>query len=135
MSCDKTDTQGGNPVPYKKVSFTVYLTDPANIKILNKGESLIINNQGNKGIIIYHDAVDDYWAFDRTCPYHINSPCGVIIPFGNKYVCGSVSGSSFYPCCASTYNPDGGEVIQGPSTFGLKKYTVGISGNEMYITN
>jgi hypothetical protein len=135
LSCDKKNSQPGNPVPYVKVSITVYLSDPANTKILTKGESILVNNAGNKGIIVTHDADDNYWAFDRTCPYHINSACGTIVQFGSQLVCGSIITGGYTPCCESTYNFSGGDVTHGPSTYGLKKYTVGFSGSEMYITN
>ncbi len=136
-SCKKNNSLGPNPVPYQSVYTVIDITLPQYSDLQNEGGSVTIPG-GNKGIIVVHDFLDNFWAFDRTCPYHINSPCGVVrmsFPDALYMVCGTYSGKTLNACCNSTYNLNGGTVINGPSKYPLKAYQVTQSGTVLSISN
>lgn len=130
-SCKKTSSLGASPVLYKSVDTYVDYSGPTYAALANPGGYVYYNNAGNKGLIILQDFSGSFWAFDRTCPYHVTSPCATIYMAnsGLNMVCGSPD-----RCCASTYGFDG-TVTHGPSTYPLKAYQVTQSGTILHITN
>src|SRR6185369_17551366 len=77
FSCAK-DTQTGNPVPFVSVSVNINTSNPIYNDLNREGGFALIDNAGNKGIIVIHDFSDNFWAFDRTCTYHVTSSCGMV---------------------------------------------------------
>jgi Rieske Fe-S protein len=134
-ACSKNNNQAPNPVPYVYVSTAINLDNPLYNGLNIQGGYDTLDNIGNKGIIVVHDFADNYWAYDRTCPYHVNSTCGKICMGSLKLVCGHYTGTTFHACCSSTYTLDGGNVSNGPSTYPLKRYNVSLSGSILNITN
>jgi nitrite reductase/ring-hydroxylating ferredoxin subunit len=134
-SCSKNDNQNTNPVPTPYVSFSINLDNPLYIDLTHQGGYDTLDNVGNKGIIIVHDYSDNYWAYDRTCPYHVNTACGKICMGSLNLVCGHYTGATFHPCCTSKYSLDGGVVTSGPSTYPLRRYNVAVSGNLLTVSN
>jgi nitrite reductase/ring-hydroxylating ferredoxin subunit len=84
-SCNKDKE---NVFPYVYVNFTINLiTDPEFTRLQAQGNFQIIYSYtlgytslgyGNKGIIIYNAAGDNFYAFDATCPYDLPEINGVI---------------------------------------------------------
>src|SRR5438552_18696350 len=56
-------------IPNVYVDFTIYTTDPAFVKLNAIGGWVYVTG-GSKGIIIYHQSVDQYMAYDRNCTYN-----------------------------------------------------------------
>jgi Rieske Fe-S protein len=135
MGCSKNNNQQANPVPYVYVSTVINLDNPLYIDLTHQGGYDTLDNIGNKGIIIVHDFADNYWAYDRTCPYHVNATCGKICMGSLNLICGHYTGTTFHPCCTSKYSLDGGNVTNGPSTYPLRKYNVNLSGSILTISN
>ena len=133
-SCKKNE-MGPNPVPYKSVYTVIDITVPQYANLQSPGIPVSLPG-GNKGIIVVQDFDGTFYAFDRTCPYHINSPCGIINASidGINFVCGSYSGKTFNACCSSTYRFNG-TWSNGPTTYNLKAYQVTQSGSVLTITN
>ena len=136
FSCKKPSTLGPNPVPYVSVYDQIDISTPLYSSLQNEGGYIYISGYGNKGLLVLQDFVGNYWAFDRTCPYHITSPCGVVrmSTSGLSIVCGSYSGSKLDTCCGTTYGLDG-TVTHGPGKYPLKAYRVSVSGTLLTISN
>jgi len=104
------------------------------------GQGAVYLAGGNKGIVVVQDFSSNYWAFDRTCPYQVTSPCGIIrsSSTGFGFVCGSYSGKKLDTCCSSTYGLDGTVTHSPPNTkspYPLKAYRVTVSGTVLTISN
>jgi Rieske Fe-S protein len=135
FSCAK-DGQTSNPIPYVAVSATLNMDNPLYNDLNRQGGSDTLDNIGYKGIIVVHDFSDNFWAYDRACPFHINSSCGKVTMGSLKLICGHYSnGTTFHPCCDSQYSLDGGNVQHGPTTFPLRRYSVAQNGQILTITN
>lgn len=134
-SCKKNSSLGPSPVPYQYVYTQIDISTPLYSSLQNQGGYYYLPG-GNKGLLVVHDFLDNFWCFDRTCPYHVTSPCGVVrmALSGLNIVCGSYSGKTLDACCASTYGLDG-SVTHGPSTYPLKAYRVSVSGTVLTISN
>ena len=138
FSCKKPSSLGPSPVPYVSVDIPVDISTPLYSSVMNEqgaGGAVYLPG-GNKGIILFQDFFGNYVAFDRTCPYHVTSPCGVIRSSltGLNLVCGSYSGKTLDACCATTYGLDG-TVTHGPGTYPLKAYRVSVNGTLLTISN
>ena len=128
LSCTKA--QGPNPVPYVYVNLQFNTDEPLYTNLNTPGEPVYINNVGNKGIVVIQDYSGNFWAFDRTCPYQINSTCGKIIISNShqNFLCGSYSGNgkNFDACCNSEWNLDG-SIAASPTTYSLKAYHISVT--------
>ena len=137
-SCKKSNTNTTpNPVPYEPISLTMNLNNPLYSPLLNQGGYVYVDNYGYKGLVIVHDYADQYWAMDRSCPYHVTSTCGKVVmqKAGLGIACGSYGANNvFKACCSSTYSLDG-NILTGPTTFPLRRYSVAINGEILTVTN
>ena len=127
LSCTKA--QGPNPVPYVYVNLQFNTDEPLYTNLNTPGIPVYIKNQGNKGIVVIQDFNGNFWAFDRTCPYQINSSCGIVTQSlsGFNFVCGTYYGKTLDACCNSEWNLDG-SIYQGPTTYPLKAYHINVVG-------
>jgi len=135
-SCKKNNSLGPSPVPYVSVYTQIDISTPLYGNLNTPGGFVYIAG-GNKGIIVLQDFLQNFWAFDRTCPYQPTAACGIIRmqqPDYTYMVCGSYSGQKLDACCASTFGLDG-TVTHGPSTYPLKAYRVSQSGTVLTISN
>ncbi len=118
------------PVPYVYVNYTVYLNNPLNDQLRVPGGYIILDDQGNQGIILYRRSIgDDYdfIAMDLTCTHEPNDTCRVV-----------VDDTGFYlecPCCGSKFSIFDGLPAQGPARWPLKKYQTSFNGNTVRIYN
>jgi len=135
FSCKKTNSLGPSPVPYVYVYTQIDYSTPLYSNLNNEGGYVYING-GNKGLLVLQDFLGNFWAFDRTCPYHVTSPCGVVrmSTSGLSIVCGSYSGQKLDTCCGTTYGFDG-SVTHKPGWYPLKAYRVTVSGTVLTISN
>jgi len=106
---------------------------------LSPAGSIIVTNQmvaasslgyDNNGLIVYRD-ISEFYAYDRTCPYHVEKS----IPVG-------LSGNPLYaicPNCGSKFQLwfNGFPTDSGPSKYPLKQYqtTYYPSSNTLHIYN
>lgn len=126
MACDK---ERNAPIPYVFVDFTIDLNGPSSSDLVGIQGFIIRPNDGVKGIIVYHQGVDDYVAFDRSCPYQTNDACALIsVDNSNR----SIAVDS---CCESKFFISNGNRIQGPASAPLRYYLVTLSGNLLHVTN
>jgi nitrite reductase/ring-hydroxylating ferredoxin subunit len=88
------------------------------------------NLVGINGIIVYR-AGDQFYAFERMCPYEKETSCSVMIPSDDDPTIANCE------CCNSQFlvvDPDG-SVIEGPATWGLKRYNARLQGHMLVITS
>jgi nitrite reductase/ring-hydroxylating ferredoxin subunit len=137
ISCKKSKY---DVVPNVYVDFTIDLSDPE-FFVLNAGTNSVIvtaatNNWGlrsagydNNGIIVYRSAMDEFYAYDRTCPYDyaVNSlSIKVNVDFLNA-IC---------PKCSTNYSLEiGGTPVSGIGKYPLKNYKTNFSGQFIRVWN
>ena len=111
-----------NPVPRSGDNFWIYNInqDPEYTKLLAPFNALVYTGGYRKnGIIVYRikleEAVDDFVAYDRTCPYE-SSTCVMVLGKGGLYNCTC-------KCCGSVFNLYGGYMENGKTKYPLRKYS------------
>ena len=110
-----------NPVPRSGDNFWIYniKQDPEYTKLLAPFNALIYTGGYRQhGIIVYRikleEAVDDFVAYDRTCPYEA-SDCVMEWTLKDNYYCTC-------KCCKSKFNLLGGYMENGPAKYPLRKF-------------
>jgi nitrite reductase/ring-hydroxylating ferredoxin subunit len=134
-SCNK---KKNDVIPYSYVDFTLNLNDPEFVNLGSTFGSAIINSNTNNwrysggydgnGIIIFN-GVDQFYAYDRTCPYDfvINGLSVKINVDFTEAVC---------PKCSTKYSLSAnGTPISGAGKYPLKNYKVISYGNSITVTN
>lgn len=129
-SCGKA---GSDVIPDVYVDFTIDLLDPefVNLCVINVSDTVdaSTNNWGsrsagynNNGIIVF-SGPDDYYAYDRTCPYDF-SETGSAVKLktaDNIYAVCPECGTKY---SLSTY----GTPLSGPGKYPLKNYKTNFDG-------
>jgi hypothetical protein len=116
-------------VPDVYVDFTIQLDLPQYNALNSINNAIKEPNRGydNNGVIVYRYTLDEYLAFDATCPRHVDISTSVNLDDGG------FAGTATCPHCNTTYllanlgYPDSG--------YPLKRYLVTISGRSLRITN
>jgi Rieske Fe-S protein len=137
FSCKKDGKANPNPIPYVTVYQSFSMALPPYNNLLLEGHYVYIDNAGVRGLLVVHDYLDQYIAFDRVCPYHPGASCAQVSMDKNGLTiyCGTFdTQGKLTSCCDSQYDIDG-NVKHGPSTYPLKRYNVSVNGNLLTITN
>ncbi len=83
---------------------------------------------GNRGILVYRNSIDEFKAFERTCPYDPDKDCARIeVDLSGLFAIDS--------CCFSKFLLLDGSVHNGPSTLPLKQYRTTFDGDFLHIFN
>jgi nitrite reductase/ring-hydroxylating ferredoxin subunit len=137
-SCNKKN----DVIPDTYVNFTLNLNDPEFVSLNGFGGSVTVdahtNNWGSgaagyngNGIIVCF-GVDEFYAYDRTCPhdYAVNNlSVKVNIDPANSTI-------AICPKCGSKFGLTvGGTPTSGVSRYPLKNYKTGFSGNYVTVWN
>jgi len=137
-SCERNDN---DVVPDRYVSFVMDISGDILFSDLNAiGNSVIItsqtNNWGdrsagydNNGIIVYRANLDQFYAYDRTCPhdYEVNNKSIRVNVDFIQAIC---------PVCSTAYSlPTGGIPISGPGKYPLKNYRAIFDGRYLSVEN
>jgi hypothetical protein len=115
-SCSK----GNNPdissnVPYVAINVTININNAPYTNLKTVGGQAYANG-GYRGIILSRTNSSTIAAFDRTCTYDISDNNGIVQAQTN--------GTAICLDCESSYNLTNGGVNSGPTTIGLKQYSV-----------
>ncbi|MCD6567081.1 MAG: hypothetical protein J7K53_14175 [Bacteroidales bacterium] len=126
-------------IPNTYVNFTIRLDDPMFTNLHAIGNSVIITSEyagrssagyDYNGIIVYRFSEDEFYAFDRTCPYNISNSISVTTentsdPIAKCPECGSeyVLPSLAFP------------TEKGPSRVPLKQYNTNFDGVTISVYN
>jgi hypothetical protein len=127
-------------IPDVYVDFFIDLVyDPLFYDLTAAGNSVVItsstNNWGTRsagydgnGIIVYYSG-DDYYAYDRTCPY--------CYKLGGQSVAVEIDGIyAVCPECGTNYAlPSYGTPTSGPGEYMLKNYHTKMSGYSVHVWN
>lgn len=135
-TCKSNNNVNPDPIDDVPVNITINLALPTYSHLVNPGTH-VYEAGGVKGIVIVHNNSDDeFYAFDRACSYQPRNTCSKIEVDSTVMVfrCGETSSSGFTKCCDSRFFWNG-DVINGPATFGLKRYQVFINGNLLNVKN
>ncbi len=110
FSCKKSTDQ----IPPASVDFYIYLTQP-DFQTLNTVGNYVYVTGGVKGIIVYHKTIDEFAAYERTCPFDPNTSGALVV------VDSSGLGLVDYHC-GSKYNILDGSIVNGPTSYPLRQY-------------
>ena len=137
-SCNKKN----DVIPYTYVNFTLNLNDPEFINLSGFGGSVTVDSRTNNwgigaagyngnGIIICF-GVEEFYAYDRTCPhdYVINNlSIKVNIDPTNSTI-------AICPKCGTKYGLTvGGTPASGIGRYPLKNYRTSSQGNDVIVSN
>lgn len=123
MQCDNRQI----PVPFEYVYFDINLNQPDYFNLTAIGNSIMVKG-GVKGIIIYRNGIDEFFAYDRACTHHPTDTChGVMGNGSNEAIC---------PCCDSHFilNVEGIPTSGSKASYPLKKYTTQFNVNTNILT-
>lgn len=122
-SCGKEQ----NFVPDYPVNFSASLSDPSLSRLSTPNGAVSFNNHGVAGIIIYRTAAAQYVAYDR---------CSTVNPEQkNAVVVDDPSLTATDPVSGAKYLLTDGSPVKAPAKTSLKRYTVTIAGNTLYVRN
>lgn len=131
---DKSNSQNNDFFPPVNFDININLVLPDAAALQNMGGYMYRDGQavGYKGIIIYNN-FDEFLAFDRACPYKVDSACSRIYMADNnsKFQCGSGNNR----CCASEFFLSTGTPSKGPAERPLRQYFVTRNGNYLRVTS
>ena len=112
-------------IPYVSVNFSIRLDDPLFTALNAEGNSVLVTSDyaqqysagyDDNGIIVYRAAIDEFYAFDATCPHDLDSISVAV----------EIDGSSVATCpvCGSRYIlfNHGYPTDAGPSRIALQEY-------------
>ncbi len=129
--CSKEE---GDPLPFAVVNIRI---EPNSTQFINLnvvgGYEYITANPPSRGIIVYRTSVNDFMAFERTCPHDPDACC-------EENSCSRIvveeDGLLMKDdCCGSTYLILDGSNVQGPSVKPLKQYNTSYNGKILHIYN
>jgi hypothetical protein len=115
-------------VPDVYVNFRIDLDLPEFIELKAPGNAIVYSNEGyhKNGVIIYSYSIDEFFAFDATCPQHVEESTAIAIVEDGFY-------TGKCPHCNTTYSfHNWGQASSG---YPLKRYKTTLSGSFLYITN
>ena len=138
-SCKKSEL---DVIPDVYTDFYINLTDPQFFSLNAITNYILVdeftNNFGSRaagfdrnGIIVYRAGLDEFFAFDRTCPhdYALDRTSVAVDTVTNEYyvIC---------PTCDSKYVlPSFGSPSEGPSKYPLKIYNTSFNGTTVRVYN
>ncbi len=126
MSCVEEEPK---IVPDVYVNFTINLELPQFIALKSVNNSVLIAHEGyaDNGVILYRYSLDDYLAFDATCPQHIEDNRAVTLDEGG------VAGTATCSKCNTKYFFF--NFGQASSGYPLKRYRASVSGSYLSVSN
>jgi len=130
LSC-KTDDNVNQNNPFlidPLVNLQLDLSLPQYNPLNFPGNSVIINTQGIKGIVVYNIDNNQYVALELTDPNHAPNECSRMTIEGIEATC---------PCAEdeNKYNIITGQHLQQPNLFPMQRYRAVRNGNVISITN
>jgi len=127
-SCKKDE----NPVPETSDDFWIYNieSDPQYAKLTAPYNGIVVTGgYKSNGILVYRlkidNEIDDFVAYDRTCPYEA-STCKMTWTSNDCFYCTCT-------CCKSKYNLVGEYMENGPSEYPMKRYTCEFIDGNLHI--
>ena len=123
-ACEPSIEESG--VPNVAVNEEINLSDIDNIDLKPIGGYIYVHG-GVRGIIVIHESLNLYRAFDRNCTFQPLEASAVV----------EMNSSGFYiedTSCTSTFDLNGFPT-GGPAEFPLKEYKTSLAGDILFIFN
>lgn len=127
VTAPSCETNRSQIIPYVQVYLDLDLY--AELGTLGIGSTMVIPNEGYKGIILYRENDMLFHAYDMTCTEYPEHDAGVVrdTVFDGVFIC---------PECDSRFVIiNGAYPDSGPAEFPLVEYHTSIQGNLLLITN
>ncbi|WP_164549858.1 Rieske (2Fe-2S) protein [Nonlabens ponticola] len=128
FSCENDDDFNNNPF-LVDISFQVILNTnlPQYADLDFPGNSVVIPNQGLRGVVVYYIGNNDYRAFELSDPNHSPNSCSTMRVNGIEATC---------PCPDDNfkYNIITGEPMNG-GEFPMKPYRATRQGDDIIVSN
>ncbi|MDD2195598.1 MAG: hypothetical protein PHE03_02000 [Bacteroidales bacterium] len=115
-------------VPHVYVNFSINLSLPQYYDLNAINNAIIYPNEGydDNGIIIYRKNLEEFFAFDATCPQHIELSTAVTLDSDD-------SSNATCPHCEATYSLlNFGQANNGHP---LKRYRISLHGSFLRVYN
>ncbi|MBX7180935.1 MAG: hypothetical protein K1X82_02395 [Bacteroidia bacterium] len=125
-SCTKTPPNNG--IPYVYVNYDLYLSNPDNVMLQALGNWKYLNNQGSRGLLVYHKDLGEFMVYDRHCTYNPDGDCGQVSVMSDNV-------TLYDSCCGSKFLMYDGSIVNGPAQYPLKAYMVYYNNDILHITN
>lgn len=84
--------------------------------------------QPSRGILVYRMNMDEFRAYERTCPYDFHDP-------GARISVEASGITAACPVCGSKFILLDGTPFEGPATRSLRQYRTSYDGNTLHIFN
>lgn len=126
-------------IPNTYVNFTIRLDDPKFTDLHAIGNSIIITSEyagrssagyDYNGIIVYRFSEDEFYAFDRTCPFNIDKSISVTTENASDPIAKCLECSSEYVLPSLAFPTE-----KGPSRVPLKQYNTNFDGVTISVYN
>ena len=112
--------------PFDVININLNLPEYVHLKM--DGQHMYLNNEGVRGIILYHHSGDNYLAYERNCSYQPNSAAATVeLHSSNLFMICTGCNSSFD---LATGYPTGG-IAWRP----LNQYSTSVNGTMLTITD
>jgi nitrite reductase/ring-hydroxylating ferredoxin subunit len=114
-------------IPDVPVKFSIYLELSQYSDLNAVNNAIIYPNEGydNNGVVIYRLNIEEFFAYDATCPQHITESTAVVLD--------DDPGFAICPHCETTYSL--ANFGQASSGHPLKRYKVSLNGNILRVYN
>jgi nitrite reductase/ring-hydroxylating ferredoxin subunit len=113
--------------PDAKVNIFLYPNN-AQYADLNPLGGWVYIEGGVNGILVFHDFLDNYIAYDRACTHEPTNPC-------ERVSVESDNSTLACECCDSKFFLYDGSVTHGPAQYSLKRYNTSFDGVVLSIYN
>lgn len=116
-------------IPDVYVNFNISLDLPQYNALNSVNNAVKVPNYGydENGVIVYRFTLDEFLAFDATCPQHIEKSTSIDLDDGGA------AGTATCPHCQTTYSFfNFGQASKG---YPLKRYKVSVNGSFLNISN
>ncbi|HET6991733.1 MAG TPA: hypothetical protein VFJ43_10435 [Bacteroidia bacterium] len=115
-------------VPNVYVNLTIYVNDPQNIVLATTGGWKYFPG-GNRGVVVYRKGINEFVAYERTCPYLPDqSNSFVQVDTTNNVLLKDVS-------CSSEFLLSDGSTVSGPAVIPLRQFHCVFDGTVLRVTN
>ena len=130
ISCKKNSVIRNPFLPELDFEFSINLNLPLYNNLKFTGESLLINDFGHKGVILYNLNNNNYLAWEASCPNHKPNSCSKTKLMGSLTEC-ECENYQYSLATGQLLNPLPNDTNQYP----MINYGVRISGNNLVIYN
>ena len=130
ISCNKNSVIRNPFLAELDFEFSININLPLYNNLKFTGGSVLINNFGHKGIILYNLNNNNYLAWEASCPNHKPNSCSKTEISGSLTVCGCEN-YQYSLATGQLINPSPNDTNQ----YAMINYGVRVSGNNLVIYN